>query len=363
MAQSKKKLLRQSVTIRDVARDAGVSIGTVSKALNDQGQLRKETRAKVRTAAELLGFRPNDLAQSLHRKRSFTVGLITSDRFGRFSIPLLEGFEEALDLARVSVFLCKPTDDKAHERRHVDVLLSKRVDGIIVTSRRTDPRAPIEMLGSNVPVIYAYAQTAGAGTTCLLPDDEGGGHLAGSHLASLGRKRIAHITGPSRFAAVRDRRAGLGAAMRAAGSPLDPRLTLMGDWSEDWGRTAIGRLLEANLSFDAVFCGSDQIARGVADSLRDAGLRVPDDVALIGYDNWEIIAAATRPPLTTIDPCLHDLGKMAALRLLKMIEGETQPETIRVPCRLVVRQSCGAEPDWADIKSQAALKIECGGKQ
>ena len=331
-----------AVNIHDVARAAGVSVGTVSKALNGQGQLSAATRARVREAADALGFRPNDLALSLHRKRSFTVGIITSDRFGRFSIPLLEGIEDALDPARIAAFLCKPTDDPELERRHVDSLLAKRVDGIIVTSRRTDPRRPLDLRGAALPVVYAYARSEDAAATCMLPDEEGGGALAGDHLLKLGRTRIAHITGPERFVSVRERRAGLSRALAEAGLSLDPRLILTGPWSEEWGREAADRLLATGIRFDAVFCGSDQIARGVADSLRDRGVRVPEDVALVGYDNWEIVASATRPPLTTVDPCLTELGRMAASRLMAMIDGDDMPGIVRIPCRLVVRASCGS---------------------
>lgn len=340
-------------TIRDVARNAGVSVGTVSKALNDKGQLSADTRSRVQAAATALGFLPNDLAQSLHRKRSFTIGLISSDLSGRFSIPILEGIEEALDLERFSVFLCKPTDDAAHERRHVESLLAKRVDGIIVTSRRTDPRRPLEMPNRAVPVVYAYARTGAADATCLLPDDEGGGLAAGRHLLTLGRTRIAHITGPDRFAAARERQAGLQKALMEAGRSLDPRLARSGPWSEAWGREALLDLLQAGHAFDAVFCGSDQIARGVADALREQGRHVPDDVALVGYDNWEIMAAATRPPLTTVDPCLYELGRGAAQCLLSMIAdtvvSDLARRTVHVPSRLVIRASCGSQ-----IHSQAA---------
>src|SRR6266700_5770118 len=131
---------KSPVTIHDVARAAGVSVGTVSKALNGYGQLREETRTAVRSAADRLGFRPNDLAQSLLRKRSFTVGLISTDSYGRFSIPVLEGIESALEPARISVFLCSAADDPAREQQHIDSLMAKRVDGIIVTGRRTDKR-------------------------------------------------------------------------------------------------------------------------------------------------------------------------------------------------------------------------------
>ena len=320
-----------------------MSIGTVSKVLNNAGQLSEDTRARVRAAATELGFRPNDLAQSLHRKRSFTVGLISSDHFGRFSLPLLEGIEDALDPARVAVFVCKPTDDREHECLHVESLLAKQVDGIIVTSRRTDPRPPIALHGAAVPVVYAYSQTDHNDAVCFLPDEAGGGSLAGQHLAGLGRRRVAHITGPERFTAVRERSGGLARSLADAGLALDTRLLLHGPWSEAWGYDAVGRLLERALPFDALFCGSDQIARGVADALRERGVGVPDDVALIGYDNWEIVAAATRPALTTIDPGLHALGRRAALRLLGMIDGSATdaPGIERIRCNLVVRQSCG----------------------
>ncbi len=339
-------MLKAAITIHDVARVAGVSIGTVSKALNRHGQLTVETRDRVLRAAEQLKFRPNALAQSLHQKRSFTVGLISRDPFGRFSLPLLEGIENALDPARMSVFVCRPTEDPVEERRHIESLISKRVDGLIVTSRRTDERDPVDCSGTSIPIVYAYAQASGPGVHCVLPDDRGGGRLAGEHLISRGRSALAHITGPEHFTAVRERLDGFTDALREAGLRLDETACLSGPWSEAWGREAVGRLLEARAPLDAIFCGSDQIARGVADALREHGLRVPDDVALVGFDNWEIIAAATRPPLTTIDPCLETLGQQAATYLLAMIAGDDPPvpRSTYHPCRLVIRQSCGGAP-------------------
>ena len=169
-------------TIRDVAEAAGVSYGTVSKSLNGTGQLRAETRALVRSTAERLGFRPNGLAQSLLRRRSFTVGLISTDRYGRFSIPVLEGIEDALGSASISVFLCSAADDPERERQHVESLLAKRVDGIIVTARRADPRPPLHCAHLGPPVLYAFARVNDPKAQCLLHDDFGGGKLAGDHL-------------------------------------------------------------------------------------------------------------------------------------------------------------------------------------
>ena len=329
-------------TIRDIARVAGVSLGTASKALNGQGQLRDETRARVQRVATNLGFRPNDLMQSILRQKSFSVGLISTDSYGRFSIPLMEGIEDALGAARFSVFLCNSADDPARERQHVESLLSKRVDGIIVTSRRTDPREAIELGGLGVPVLYAYTQVEDPEALCLLPDDAQGGRLATDHLIAAGRRRIVHITGPQKFLAVRERRLGFERSMRAHGLRVPRDGVMHGPWSEAWGFEAVARLLERDSKVDALFCGSDQIARGAVDALRERGARVPEDIAVVGYDNWEIIAAATRPALTTIDMNLHELGRLAGVKLLERIDGRKESGVQRLPCRLIARASCGA---------------------
>src|SRR5438046_9315163 len=145
------------VTIRDVAAEAGVSIGTASKALNGQGKLRAETRERVAEVAQRLGFAPNTLAQALLAGRTFTVGLITTDSFGRFSIPVMQGAEDALGPGRIAVLLCDSRDDQIREQHYLRTLLERRVDGIIVTGRRQDPREPI---GSDIPVPVVYAMTS-----------------------------------------------------------------------------------------------------------------------------------------------------------------------------------------------------------
>jgi LacI family transcriptional regulator len=334
---------RATLTIHDVARAANVSIGTVSKALNNGGTLRAETRAKVIAAAKQLGFRPNGLAQSLHRGLTFTVGLITSDNFGRFSIPIMEGLEEHLSDSRISVFMCNGADDPEREARHVDSLLGKRVDGIVVTGRRADPRRKLDVHGSDIPVLYVYSQSDEPGAFGLVPDDEGGAAMAVEHLARLGRRRIAHVTGPERFEAVRLRRDGFRRTLARFGLVEPPKGYLPGAWSEDWGREAVTELFaRADEAPDALFCGNDQIARGAADALRECGIGVPDSVSIVGFDNWAIVAEATRPPLTTVDMNLKELGREAARGLLAMIGGKRLRGVRRLPCSLVVRDSCGA---------------------
>ena len=272
-------------TIRDVAAAAGVSISTASKALNGQGKLRAETRDRVAQAARQLDFAPNTLAQALLAGRSFTVGLITTDSFGRFSIPVMLGAEDALGTGLISVFMCDTRDDPERERRYIEMLSARRVDGLIVTGRR-----------------------------------------------------IAHVAGPERFLAARLRARGFSAALAAAG--VEPCGAIRyGEWGERWGREAAGQLLADQP--DAIFCGSDQIARGVADTLRAVGRRVPEDVALVGFDNWDPMTLGALPPLTSVDPCLEEVGRVAAGQLLAAIGGERPRGVHKVPSRLSVRESSG----------------------
>jgi LacI family transcriptional regulator len=329
---------RSTPTIGDVAALAEVSIATVSKALNGRPGVRVSTRARVLEAAEKLGFQSNALARSLLTGRSYTVGLITNDSYGRFAMPVLLGVEDTLQSGQLAVLLCDGRDDAIREQHYVKTLLARRVDGIIVTGRRSDPRAPIGR-DLPVPVIYAMSESAEPNDASILPDDEGGGMLAVQHLLATGRSHIGHITGPASFRASRLRAAGAERVLAGAGLSLAGGKPLYGEWSEVWGRQAARILLRAAPDTDAVFCGSDQIARGVAEMLRELGSRVPDDISLVGFDNWTVMAEAAQPPLTTIDMNLPEVGRTAAEVLLSAIAGHAEHGTRTVPSRLVVRSS------------------------
>jgi len=161
------------VTLRDVAAAAGVSVATASKALNSQGRMTAETRERIRETAQRLGFRPNSLAQSLLRRRSFTVGLLTNDTYGRFSLPLMSGISDALVDNGVSVFLCNVEEDPRLGQLHVDAMLDKRVDGIIATGKRIDRHLPVDLSDLRVPVIYAFTQPD-PDAVAFVSDDAGG---------------------------------------------------------------------------------------------------------------------------------------------------------------------------------------------
>lgn len=332
-----------SITLADIANVAGVSPGTVSRALNGRDGVNAETRDRVQEVARRLGYQPNALARGLLSGRSYTVGLITTDSFGRFSIPVMLGAEDALGAGQMSVLLCDGRDDPIRERHYLRTLLERRVDGIIVTGRRTDPRPPI---GSDlgVPVVYAMTQSTSAEDLSITPDDLQGGALAVGHLIGTGRRYVAHVTGPERFQAARLRAQGALAQLEADGGSLVGGQVFYGEWTEQWGRQAAAMLLDLvsrGAELDAVFCGNDQIARGMLDIFREAGVAVPDDVAVMGFDNWEIIAAASRPPLTTVDMDLREVGRLAAESLLEAIAGNRDRGVRTNPCRLVIRDSTG----------------------
>lgn len=328
---------RGGATIRDVAREAGVSVGTVSKVMNRTGTIAPATRSRVLEVADRLQFRPNTLARSLLSGLSGSIGLISNDSFGRFTMPILEGLDSVLAPQGIGVFMCNATDDPAREAAHVAQLMAKQVDGIIVTARRSDRRPAAGLAGLGVPVIHVFAQGEGDGLT-FLPDDRGGAALAVEHLVALGRRRIVHVTGPAHFEAVRLRRQGFAEAMAAAGLPPGP--VLHGAWSEAWGREALVQLFaRGGHRPEAITCGNDLIARGAADAAREMGLYVPGDLALTGFDNWTLMAEAARPAITSIDMNLMALGQEAGRAMQAMIGGQALAGQRLLPCTLVPRAS------------------------
>src|SRR5690625_508919 len=324
-------------TLADVAKTAGVSIATASKALNGRTQVKAETRDRVIKAAEELSFRPNALAQQLQRGRSGAIGLVTHDLEGRFSIPILMGAEDEAGTGEVSVLLCDARGDKLRERYHVQALLGRRVDGLIVVGARPDVRPSLGQLP--VPVVYAYAPSDDPADMSEVCDNVEAGRLVAQHLLARGRRRIAIVSGDESYGAARERVQGALEVRSDAGLEPAGGRAVYGSWDEAWGRTAVETIVGMQADVDAVICGSDQIARGALDTLREHRLRVPEDVAVTGHDNWEVIVAHSRPRLTSVDMNLEALGRRAAARLFAAIEERPSPGVEKVSPRIVERDS------------------------
>lgn len=327
---------RRRATIQDVADRAGVSVATVSRALNDRADVAPETRDRVRKIAQELSFRSNRVRRTTPDQ--LTIGLLTSDDVGRVSIPVLLGAEHALGAGRAAVLLCDARGDAIREQHYLRILLERKVDGIIVVGEHPDPRDPISP-PLPVPVVYAYAPSTSPDDASFVVDNESAAHTAVAHLLALGRRRIAHITGPEVSAAAVQREAGMRRALGEAGVELVGQVLNGGDWSQRWGRHAAAMLLAGHPDVDALFCGSDRIAAGALDTLREHGRHVPEDVSVLGFDNWDVVAAETRPPLSTMDMNLQALGGAAARHLFEAISGHTEPGVRELSCRLELRDS------------------------
>ncbi|HET8894867.1 MAG TPA: LacI family DNA-binding transcriptional regulator [Gaiellaceae bacterium] len=337
-----------TVTIKDIARVAGVAPSTVSKALNGSAEVSEATRANVAAVATRLGYRPNSIARSLKVRRTHTLGVITNDREGAFTTAMVHGVADVASGHSFGVFLCNSYGGSSKERQHIELLLDKQVDGIILTGFKVEQRgAPAAPTGA-VPLVYLYSYTSATDSPCILPDDEGGARLATKHLIGLGRRRIAFINGPPSYEATHLRLTGYQSALEEHELPSDTALVLTaGDWNQDSGFRLAQQLMSRTERPDAILCANDELAAGAILGLTELGLKVPRDVAIVGFDDRPF-AAHLPIPLTTVALPLLEMGEVAAQKMFEAISGgQRENELIRVPCQLVIRASCGA----ADVEA------------
>ena len=330
---------RRPTTIVEVAREAGVSLGTASKAMNGNGRISEATRARVLQAAKTLGFRPNPIARGLITGRSSTVGMIMVDSMThRIALPIMLGAESALAEIELSMISADARGDVERGIALARTLADRKVDGILVVGDNNARTRSISHL-VDLPVVYIYGESTDANDIVHMPDDRQGASLAVQHLIASGRRKLLHVTGPRRATAVIQRVKGLQAQLRSHGLRLLAP-TSYGAWSQRWARSAALDAIAAFPDVDGIVCGSDQIASGVVTAIGDLGRRVPDDIAVTGYDNWPVFAEETEPALTTIDMRLEDLGASAARELFSVIDGNARPAGITYhACELVVRGS------------------------
>lgn len=329
-------------TIRRVAREAGVSVTTVSNYLNGRhSQMSAATRERVREAIERLGYHPNHVARSLATRRTATIGLIISELTNALYPPVILGAEAACRQAQYSLLLANAPDTDS-ERRAVELMRRKQVDGLILFSVSFIDIANEHLLQAHeegVPIVVINrTMPEGAPIPKVMLDNFRGAYLATQHLVKLGHRRIAHIAGPANRFTGLDRRAGYLAALAEAGLAVDSALVIEGDYSFESGYRAMRALLDHHRP-SAVFIGGDAMALGALRAIRDAGLRVPDDLSLVAFGNPDFVHYAT-PALTTVDLPIVEAGKIAVELLLERIAApETPGETRMLEPRLLVRES------------------------
>jgi LacI family transcriptional regulator len=334
---------RRPSTLVQVAQRSGVSLTTASKVINNTGRISAETRARVLDAARELRFVPNPHARSLHTGRTSIVGaLILDSKAQRFAMPLIIGVDTALSDINLSMIACDAKGDPDRAWSLVEMLRQRTVDGLIVIGdyQRIWPSLTAQI---DRPVIYLHGETDEPADTVYLPDDHSGMRMVVKHLVGTGRRRFLHVTGPKDSRAVQQRVLGLRVGLRGT----DARLlapVVYGAWSQRWAREAVTGLLREHPDVDAIICGSDQLAAGVADAVLTSGRQIPDDVALTGFDNWLVFAEETQTGLTTVDMNIEQLGAHAATALMHaMNDSVIQPGVHRRPCSLIVRASTAPE--------------------
>ena len=324
------------VTLEMVAAAAQVSPSTVSRILNGTAKVSADKKEAVDKAIARLGFQPNPVARGLAGGRTLSIGVVTQSIDSPFYGEGLRGIEDELSSAGYIPLFVSGHWDAADEQKCIDVLLSRRVDGVIMFTGRLPDRALLAV-AKRVPMVVTGRQLSAPRLSNLNFDNVEGARLATRHLIELGHRRIAHITGDIAHADAVEREQGYRLALEEAGIALDPALVVPGNFLEASGLMALNQLVESRQDFTAIFAANDQMAIGAALGLYRKSLRVPDDVSLVGFDDLSGAQYAI-PPLTTVRQPVYELGRLSASAVLALLRGET-PEVELPPPQLVVRES------------------------
>ena len=327
------------VTLAMVADAAGVSASTVSRILNGTAVVSADKKQAIDKAIARLGFVPNPVARGLAGGRTLSVGVLTQAIDSPFYGVALRGIEEDLDTAGYSPLFVSGHWNAAEEARCIEVLRSRRVDGIIVLTGRLSDQA-LKACAKSLPVVVTGRTLKAPGLCSLNIDNFEGGRLAAQHLLDLGHRRIAFIAGDAAHPDALERQRGYQAALEAAGVAYDEGLVAPGRYHEDGGLEAVETLVHTRKRFTAIFAANDQMAQGAALALHRRGLRIPDDVSLVGFDDLPA-SAYLLPPLTTVHQPAHELGRKAAQAMLQLLKGGKPSSEISAP-HLVVRESTRA---------------------
>jgi LacI family transcriptional regulator len=333
-------------TIKDVAERAGVSTTTVSHVINGTRFVSPELRQRILQAMEELDYRPNVLARSLRVGESKTIGLVVPDNTNPFFAEISRVIEDVGFNEGYSVFLCNSDGRVEKEQAYVRSLLSKRVDGVVFITAGGSTEPLKDLTRHDTPVVVVDREVPLSLADLVLLNNKMGGSLATRHLLDLGHRRIACITGPSMLTPSADRVRGYREAMEQAGIALDPQWIVQGDFRPSGGEAGMRQLLGLSEPPTAVFACNDLMAIGALHAIRAAGLRVPQDISLVGFDDIAL-AADLIPPLTTIAQPIAEMGEIAVRLLLSRINGKrelTQTQRHVLEPRLVQRESTAPPP-------------------
>jgi LacI family transcriptional regulator len=329
------------VTIRDVAREAGVSVASASRALNGHDNVTAETRGRVEDVARRLRYIPHEGARSLTRRRSDVIGVVLPDLFGEYFSELVRGIDRVAHASGLQLLLSN-MHGSPHETASAIRTMRGRVDGLLVMPPEGDGSYLHDALPPGLPaVLVNHDQTHGEAIAVGV-DNHGGARAITEHLVECGYRRIAHIAGPRHNRDARDRQRGFADAIAATLGERGP-IIVPGDFTEAGGAEAARLLIAGKVPFDAIFCANDMMALGCMSVLADAGLAIPDDVGVAGFDDIPLAHYAT-PPLTTMKVHIAALGERAMTSLLAIMrDADAAPAPHILSPELVVRASTARE--------------------
>ena len=325
--------------MREVAEHAGVSVTTVSHVVNNTRAVNPDTRKRVEEAMRILGYQPNVVARSLRRGKTHTIGIILPDSANPYFAEVVRGVEDTSFSHGYSVILCNSDNDLDKERLYTNVLLEKQVDGIIIVAAGLSSENIRNLLAREIPLVLVDRRVPEVDADYVLTDNQGGGRLATRHLIDRGHRTIACIAGLEGVKLSSDRIAGYQEALEQAGIAIQPQLILRGDFQYQSGYHAAQRLFGNRSMPTAIFACNDLMAIGAYRFAHEKGLRIPDQLSIVGFDDIRL-AAYAYPPLTTIRQSKHTMGASAAKLLIeRMAHRELAPRLEVLDTQLVIRQS------------------------
>ena len=334
--------MRAPVTIRDVARVAKVHPGTVSRALNadTRSLVNEETAERVLRAAEELGYRPNPIARGLKTNRSYTIGVLIPDITNPLFPPILRGIEDRLGEAGYTSLIVNTDNDADRERSHIEAMRARQVDGFISATARLDRELLAEAAAAEKPLVLVNRSLEDGSAPAVTVDDAFGIRLAVEHIAGLGHKRIGHVAGPQNLSTGHRRYLGFVEAMTDAGLEVQREYVRFSKWfTEDEGARVCAELLDAAGELTAIVAANDLLALGCYDALEERGLRCPEDISIVGFNDMPFVDRL-RPPLTTVRVPQREIGTVAAdLMLQRLTDGADGASQILLEPTLVVRGS------------------------
>jgi DNA-binding LacI/PurR family transcriptional regulator len=334
---------RSCISIKDIAKNAGVSHSTVSRALRDSPLISLETRQRIQRIAREMDYTPSAIARSLVTRRTNTIGLVVTTISDPFIAEVVRGVEETALNNDYSIILCNCNAEPERELASVRTLQEKRVDAIIVTASRVGSLYVPRLEELNIPIVLINNQQAGHYLHSVSTDNFAGGRLAGEHLLSLGHRRIAYLgVAPDAHASI-ERLEGCRAVLQEHGLDIHDDWLLPANGRADGGKAGVARLLQCAIRPTAIFCYNDMTAIGALQALKAAGLRVPGDISLIGYDDIAFTVFVD-PPLTTIAQPKYTLGRRAMELTLARLNGQENIGDIVLTSHLVERASCAPAP-------------------